>query len=91
MNHEKKTGQTAAIVSASELGQYTFCARSWWYQHQGFPSVNQNAMESGKDYHHAVGKRTRRTHLVRIVLLLLLFITALFVIWAIQTNRVGLA
>jgi len=34
-------------ISASELGSFLYCQRSWWYAQQGEKSENQSEMDLG--------------------------------------------
>jgi hypothetical protein len=49
------------IIRASELGQHSFCARSWWLERvQGIPSANVREMASGVDAHRTHGRSVVR-------------------------------
>ncbi len=44
-------------VRASEVGQYSFCARAWWLQRVlGFQPDNVAALDRGLALHHAHGR-----------------------------------
>lgn len=52
------------VIRASELGEYVYCARSWWLKRvQGVQSRNVDALRSGTAAHdrHARGVATVQT------------------------------
>lgn len=52
------------VIRASELGEYVYCARSWWLKRaQGVPSRNVAALRSGTAAHdrHGRGVATMQT------------------------------
>lgn len=71
------------VISASEIGNYLYCRRSWWYALQGIEGENQNALAAGKTHHQHMGRRIRMIRLFKkilIVLLVLLVVLLLFVL-----------
>lgn len=48
------------IIRASEVGQYTYCARAWWLGSVlGLPSANRAEMAAGVAAHRAHGQRVQ--------------------------------
>jgi hypothetical protein len=46
-----------AILRASEVGEYAYCARSWWlHRVQGVSSQNVAALQSGQQTHDRHGR-----------------------------------
>jgi len=70
-------GASKAIIRASELGQYAFCARSWWLSRvKGYRSANVREMALGQSEHRAHGHTVRSyQRLQRLALGLLLAAT----------------
>lgn len=51
----------ADIIRASEIGEYVYCARSWWLrQVQGAASRNVAALAAGRDAHDRHGRQVAR-------------------------------
>jgi len=45
------------VIRASELGQYTFCAKAWWLGSvEGVPSANVREMDAGHSAHEQHGR-----------------------------------
>jgi hypothetical protein len=50
------------FISASQVGEYLFCAHSWWlHRVQGLSPGNTRALIEGQEAHHQHGQRARRT------------------------------
>lgn len=45
------------LISASEIGFYTFCPRAWALQQLDYESDNQWEMEAGKEFHRIIGEQ----------------------------------
>jgi hypothetical protein len=57
-------------ISASEIGEYEYCARAWWYRHvvRLAPPQRSDAagrFSRGKAAHHYHGRRVARATLLR--------------------------
>jgi hypothetical protein len=54
------------VISASELGQHAFCARSWWLgRAKGYPSAHRQEMAEGQVAHQAHGRGVVRYQRLR--------------------------
>ena len=54
------------VIRASEIGQYTYCARAWWLGRvKGHRSANIDAMRRGMARHREHGRRVEHFHLLR--------------------------
>ncbi len=48
------------VISASEIGQYSYCARAWWLGSvEELPSSHREAMEAGEAAHRRHGRRVK--------------------------------
>lgn len=52
-------------ISASEIGEYLYCRRAWWFRRQGIPSANQPVMDEGTEEHDRFGRRLTRLATLR--------------------------
>ncbi len=65
-------------ISASEVGQYTFCARAWWLSHvEGVIPDDQRAVRRGRRAHRRHGRRVWSSRALQIVGWLLLLLASL--------------
>jgi hypothetical protein len=54
------------VIAASELGQYAYCARSWWLGRvKGHASAHWQEMAEGQAAHQAHGRVVVRYHLLQ--------------------------
>ena len=73
-----------APITASEIGNYLYCQRSWWYQAQGLASEKVEELAKGSQAHNLHGNRFRRARQIRLAgwlllsLALILFALQLF-------------
>ena len=59
-------------VAASELGEWAYCERAWWYGRRRVASANGAALDRGTTGHDAVARAARAAALRRRVALVLL-------------------
>ena len=82
---EKRTdmARQGRIIRASEIGQYTFCARAWWLsQIQGIPSTNTRALAQGEAVHQRHGWAVWTAGALRRAAMVFLIIAVVIVIAA---------
>ncbi|MCW5875917.1 MAG: hypothetical protein KIS85_03455 [Anaerolineales bacterium] len=56
-------------IKASEIGEYLYCRRAWWYRLQGAASANLAAMQAGGRAHTAHGRGLRVVAALRLLAL----------------------
>lgn len=61
------------VIRSSDIGNYLYCRRAWWYRKQGVPSENQAEMAAGTEIHRQHGRRVIASGLTRSLGLILLF------------------
>lgn len=76
-----------AIIRSSDIGNYLYCRRAWWYRKLGFESENQAELAAGTEIHRQHGRKVIASGLTRTLGLLLLF-AALVLLVAYCTARI---
>ena len=69
-------------ISASELGTFLYCQRSWWYARQNEKSENQPVMDLGSQVHHSHARNVKHSLLFQWLGLALLLAGLLLLIWS---------
>lgn len=62
-----------AIIRSSDIGNYLYCRRAWWYRKQGFEPENQAELAAGTEIHRQHGRKVVASGLTRSLGLILLF------------------
>lgn len=70
-------------ISASELGAFLYCRRSWYYTCQGEKSDNQAVMDLGSRVHHSHSRGVRQSQLLRWLALMLVVLALLIFLWSV--------
>ena len=66
------------IIRASEIGQYAFCARAWWYSRvKGYAPENIAELQQGIAEHRHHGRQVQGYHRLRWISLGLLVLAGL--------------
>jgi len=74
------------VIRASEIGNFLYCQRAWWYRQQGVESENQAELTAGIQMHHLHGRAVLAAKLARIAGYVLILISlAMFVYIAVST------
>ncbi len=56
----------SAIINASEIGLYAYCARAWWLRRvAGFESANAVELADGRRQHERHGQAVRSVYRMR--------------------------
>ncbi len=61
-----------SVIRASDIGNYLYCRRAWWYKKKGMESENKAELAAGTELHHQHGRKVLAASLTRTVGLLLL-------------------
>ena len=74
------------VIRSSDIGNYLYCRRAWWYRQQGFQSENQAELASGTELHRVHGRQVMAAGLSR-VLGYMLLLTALVLLVSYCTSN----
>jgi CRISPR/Cas system-associated exonuclease Cas4 (RecB family) len=68
------------VIRSSDIGNYLYCRRAWWYRKQGYESENQTELASGTELHHAHGRKVLAAGLLRTFGFLLLLLALVLLV-----------
>jgi len=60
------------ITRASDIGNYLYCRRAWWYRKKGVQSENQAELAVGTELHHKHGRQVLASGITRTIGMILL-------------------
>ncbi len=68
------------VIRSSDIGNYLYCRRAWWYRKQGYQSANQSELASGTELHRRHGRKVMVASLLNytgcfIIILALILLT----------------
>jgi CRISPR/Cas system-associated exonuclease Cas4 (RecB family) len=69
-----------AVIRSSDIGNYLYCRRAWWYKKQGFESENQAELAAGTEIHREHGRKVLASTLNRSLALILLFVSLILLV-----------
>ena len=68
------------VIRSSDIGNYLYCRRAWWYRKQGFESENQAELASGTELHRVHGRKVLAAGLMRSFGFLLLLLALVLLV-----------
>jgi CRISPR/Cas system-associated exonuclease Cas4 (RecB family) len=68
------------VIRSSDIGNYLYCRRAWWYRRQGFESENQAELASGTELHRVHGRKVLAAGLTRSLGFLLLLLALVLLV-----------
>lgn len=68
------------VTRSSDIGNYLYCRRAWWYRKQGIESENQAELTAGTELHHKHGRQVLASTLNRVVGLILLMVALIILV-----------
>lgn len=54
-------------ISASEINEFLYCQRSWWYKLHGAENAHQMIMAAGSAHHETFAKTVRRAQRLKLL------------------------
>ena len=75
------------VIRSSDIGNYLYCRRAWWYKKQGFESENRAELATGTEIHRQHGRKVMASSLNRSLGILLL-LAALVLLVAYCTSQI---
>jgi CRISPR/Cas system-associated exonuclease Cas4 (RecB family) len=69
-----------AVIRSSDIGNYLYCRRAWWYRKQGFESENQAELAAGTQIHRQHGRTVLASNLNRLLGMILLFVALILLV-----------
>jgi CRISPR/Cas system-associated exonuclease Cas4 (RecB family) len=55
------------VIRSSDIGNYLYCRRAWWYRKQGVESENQAELSAGTELHRQHGRKVLAAGLLRVL------------------------
>jgi len=74
-------------IRSSDIGNYLYCRRAWWYRKQGVASQNHVELAAGTQLHQRHGRQVLASGLTRMLGMVLL-IAAILLLVAYCTSQV---
>ena len=71
---------TMQVIRSTDIGNYLYCHRAWWYRKQGLKSENQAELASGTELHRKHGRKVLAAGLMRNLGLLLLLLALILLV-----------
>ncbi len=75
------------IISASEIGQWTYCHRAWYLARTGAENRNVRALRRGRRAHESHGRSLARAHVLLWLAVLFLMLAMLFILGAVLFRK----
>ena len=73
-------GESMSVIRSSDIGNYLYCHRAWWYKKQGFESENQAELAFGTEIHRQHGRKVLASNLMRTLGLVLIFVAMILLV-----------
>jgi CRISPR/Cas system-associated exonuclease Cas4 (RecB family) len=73
-------------IRSSDIGNYLYCHRAWWYRKQGAVSENQAELHAGTELHKRHGRQVLASGLAR-TLGMILLLAAIILLVAYCTSQ----
>ena len=68
------------VIRSSDIGNYLYCRRAWWYRKQGIESENKTELAAGTELHHKHGRQVMSSSINRTLGFILLMLAIVIVV-----------
>jgi CRISPR/Cas system-associated exonuclease Cas4 (RecB family) len=68
------------VIRSSDIGNYLYCRRAWWYRKQGFESENQAELAAGTEIHRQHGRKILAAGFTRSLGMILLLVALILLV-----------
>jgi CRISPR/Cas system-associated exonuclease Cas4 (RecB family) len=68
------------VIRSSDIGNYLYCRRAWWYRKQGVESENKTELAAGTELHQRHGRQVLASNLTRTLGFILLMIAIVILV-----------
>jgi CRISPR/Cas system-associated exonuclease Cas4 (RecB family) len=68
------------VIRSSDIGNYLYCRRAWWYKKQGLESENQAELAAGSEIHRQHGRKVLASSLNRTLGIVFLFVALILLV-----------
>lgn len=68
------------VIRSSDIGNYLYCRRAWWYKKRGFESENQAELVAGSEIHRQHGRKVLASSLNRSLGMIFLFVALILLV-----------
>jgi CRISPR/Cas system-associated exonuclease Cas4 (RecB family) len=69
-----------SVIRSSDIGNYLYCRRAWWYRKQGIQSENDAELAAGTEIHRQHGRKVLAATLNRSIGMVLLLLVLILLI-----------
>ena len=69
-----------SVIRSSDIGNYLYCHRAWWYRKQGVESENQTELAAGTEIHRQHGRKVLASTINRSLGMVLLFLALILLV-----------
>ena len=68
------------VIRSSDIGNYLYCRRAWWYRKLGYESTNQAELVSGTELHRKHGRKVMVAGFLRTLGFLLILLALILLV-----------
>ena len=77
------------VIRSSDIGNYLYCRRAWWYRKQGVESENQAELSAGTELHRQHGRKVLAAGLLRVLAVVALLVALVLLVGYCTVQVIG--